>query len=292
MIGVSSTHQLVAAIERSRSVTLSAYVLQPGPVLDALEAAAERGARVTVRLEGRPFADSGGELLRDNQAAVNALAQFGADARLQDASDADGQAPLHMKAAIVDGVAFLDDRNWPADGDDFIVRDAFATDASAVLNALRGRKSTHNPCFWTDKADALAAEARLLYGSAHAKNVDVESESFGYSRRVYGAIKFLATQHVPVRLLVNARDLKANPREAQALERLRQDGVEVRVCDLDEKMALSGQRAWLGSANATFGVDDQLDWGLRTNAPDVVQTLHRRFEQNWSTGVALTSKSE
>lgn len=285
MIAVSSTGQLIAAIQGARDVTLSAYVLRPGPVLEALESAERRGARVTVRLEGRPYGDPSGELLRDNQAAVSVLTQLGGDARLQDAGGTAHGSPLHMKAAVVDGAAFLDDRNWPSDGHDFIVRDSFASDTGAVLGALQGDRPKPSRLFWTDKGDALAGEARMLYDASHTSGVEIESESFGYSRKMYGAIEFLAAHHVPVRLLVSVRDL--NPKEQSALDRLRQAGVKVRTCDLDEKMALADGRAWIGSSNATFGVDDQIDWGLRTDAPNVLAALHRRFEQNWLSGCEL-----
>ncbi|MEO6912545.1 MAG: phospholipase D-like domain-containing protein [Candidatus Baltobacteraceae bacterium] len=290
MIAVSSTDQLLAAIQRAREVTLSACTLRAGVILDALEAACRRGTEVTLRLEGRPFGDPSGELLEANQAAVSAVKRLGGDASLQDVDDSAGEAPLHMKAAVVDGVAFLDDRNWPSDGEDFIVRDSFPGDAGAIVDALRGDRSGPNRFFWTHKSDALSGEACLLYGATHARGVEIESESFGYSRRVYGAIKLLAEHHVSVRLLVSARDL--NPKEQQALERLQQAGVDVRTCDLDEKMALVENRAWIGSSNATFGVDDQIDWGLRTDAPPVLATLHARFGYNWSAGTQLTQTEQ
>lgn len=60
MLELSSQTQLTAALDRARSVTLVAYMLRRGPVFDALAAAARRGAKVTVRLEGRPYHDARG----------------------------------------------------------------------------------------------------------------------------------------------------------------------------------------------------------------------------------------
>ena len=40
----------------------------------------------------------------------------------------------------------------------------------------------------------------------------------------------------------------------------------MRVCGDSEKLAVAGERVWLGSANATvaFGQSDCIDWGVQT----------------------------
>jgi phosphatidylserine/phosphatidylglycerophosphate/cardiolipin synthase-like enzyme len=283
MITTASTADVAAAIERAHSVTFSAYVLRPGKLLDALEAAAKRGAAVTVRLEGRPYGgqdpSAAAELTAENRAAIAAIRQDGGDAALVDTSQQDGP-PLHLKAAVCDGVAFLDDRNWPDDGADTIVRDDFPRDVAAITGAIRSTPARPAQWFWTKKAAALAGETRLLYGAQHAQRVDVESESFG-ADGVYGALRTLAARGVKCRLLVAQRDV--NPKSQTLLAQLKADGVDVRVGDFDEKMAVvDGTRAWLGSANATWGYSDQTDWGLRTDAPSVVQTLEAHFNAHWS----------
>lgn len=288
MIRTASTSELVSAIEHGHSVLLSAYVLRPGHLLDGLEAAARRGARVTVRLEGRPYAGSdtaeADRLAAQNQRAVAELRADGGDAGLVDTGDADGP-PLHLKAAVCDGVAYLDDRNWPGDGADTILRDDFHRDVAAIEGALLQHPAPQPEYFWTSKAQALAGETRLLYGAQDAHNVDVESESFGRDG-AYGALKTLAAQGVHCRLLVSGRDV--NPKTRQALEALRSDGVQVRVGDFDEKMAVvDDARAWTGSANATYGYQRQLDWGVRTDAPDVVRALESHFSAHWADSTDL-----
>lgn len=287
MITTASGADVASAIGRAQSVTLSAYVLRPGSLLDALEAAARRGAHVTVRLEGRPYGgnspDGAAQLQAWNGEAVSAIRAAGGDAALVDTPDQNGP-PLHMKAAVCDGVAYLDDRNWPGDGQDTIVRDDFAPDVAAIDAAIRGTGARPTRWFWTEKAAALAGETRLLYGARHAR-VDVESESFGFDG-AYGALKTLAAHGVHCRLLVAERDV--TPKSLSALEKLKADGVDVRTGDFDEKMAIvDGSRAWLGSANATFGYPKQTDWGLRTDAPAVVQTLQTHFENHWNASTPL-----
>ena len=288
MIGIASTSDVVSAIDRGHTVLLSAYVLRPGQLLDALEAAARHGARVTVRLEGRPYAgadtDEAARLAAQNRTAVAQLRSAGADAAMVDTTSADGP-PLHLKAAVCDGVAYLDDRNWPGDGEDTIVRDDFHGDVAAIEGALTHAKAAPTKWFWTNKAQALAGETRLLYGAQSAHTVDVESESFGRDG-AYGALKRLAERGVHCRLLVSQRDL--NPKSEAALQDLERDGVQVRVGDFDEKMAVvDGARAWVGSANATYGYSDQLDWGVRTDAPGVVRSLESHFETYWDQSSAI-----
>ena len=267
-------------MQSARDVLLTAYTLRPGVVLDSLENAARRGDRVTVRLEGNPYADSSGDLSAQNRRVVRELRRLGADAKLVDTNARNGPE-LHMKAAICDGVAYLDDRNWP-DGGDTIVRDDFRADVSAVRTAALSGRASRSAEFSTSKRDALWSERRLLDSARKAQRVDVESESFGAGSGVYGALKRLAQSGVPCRLIVSRRDL--HPQSKRALCALAQAGVGVRVSDSDEKMAIvGGARAWIGSANATssFPNGNEIEWGLRTDAPDVLRHLARRFSGTW-----------
>lgn len=275
-------------MKSARSVLLTAYTLRPGPVLDDLEDAARRGAHVTVRLEGRPYGDTDGGLAAQNRRAIKELRRAGADAKLVDTNSRNGPA-LHMKAAVCDGVAFLDDRNWPGRGDS-IVRDDFPADVSAIDSAALLQRPARTPEFWTDKRDALWAERRLLASATYAKSVDVESESFGAGSGVYGALISLAQSGVRCRLIVAERDL--NGKSERSLGALARAGVQVRVSDSDEKMALvDGRRAWIGSANATTPHynGDQIDWGMRTDEPSVLRHYSQRFESTWNAATPFKS---
>ena len=281
MIAISGRREVADAIERARSVLVTSYVLRPGWMLDALEDASRHGASVRVRLEGRPYGDTSGELIADNRGAVKALRRLGADAKLVDRNRKNGP-PLHMKAAICDGVAYLDDRNWPDDAADTIVRDDFRRDADAIQAAALHKAPPPTSWFWTNKRQALAGERRLLEYAADARTVDVQSESFGAGSGTYGALKQLAESGVRCRLVVCARDV--NERSRNALRTLREAGVDVRAVNSDEKMAIvDGARAWVGSANSTSPHfdGDQIDWGLRTDASAVLAHMRERFESNW-----------
>ncbi len=255
MVALSSMPALLAALGRARRISLESYTVH-GPVLRALEGAARRGARVAVRLEGRPFEDAAGHLARENARLARELRAAGAEVTL-------GHG-VHAKEADVDGTLYLDEKNWQSG--DIVLRERGAAGITAR------------------KHDALAAEARMLRGARSTDGVVVESESFGSANAVYSALESLARAGARPRLLVAARDLHGNARERRALAQLAQAGVAVRICDDSEKLAVAGGRAWLGSANATvaWGKADTTDWGLQTGNGAIVRTVRERLEARWT----------
>lgn len=257
MVALSSTGMLLAAMARAKEITIEAYTLH-GPVLTAAEAAAQRGAHVVVRLAGAPSGDRDGGLARENERLAAQLRADGVEATLQNG--------LHAKEVRVDGTLYLDGKNWHAD--DLVLRDAEATDASIA----------------TTKFDALEMEGRLLRGASAGDRVLVESESFGCCNPVYAALAKLGTSGAAPRLLVSEHDLHGNTRERRALERLVNDGVEVRACNDSEKLTAVGDRAWAGSANATvaFGKWNMSDWGICTGKQNIVHAVRDRLESQWA----------
>ncbi|MBV8148672.1 MAG: hypothetical protein JO092_06250 [Candidatus Eremiobacteraeota bacterium] len=252
MIQLSSTKDVVATLGRARTIDAQAYTLH-GDVLHGLEDAARRGAHVSVRLEGRPFKNP--KLAEENQRVVNALRAAGADAALGH--------PLHAKAIEADGALYLDDQNWGRQ--DLVLRDDHPVDV-----VMR-------------KSEALAQEASLLL-AGNGVGAIVETESFGRYNPVSAALEKLARAGSAPRLLVSERDLRGNVKERAALARLAGEGVAIRVCENSEKLALSGNRAWVGSANATvaFGESDMTDWGLRTDDATIVNAVRSRIEAQWN----------
>ncbi|MBV8637532.1 MAG: hypothetical protein JO322_05560 [Candidatus Eremiobacteraeota bacterium] len=285
MISLSSTTELVGALQHARDVTLTAYTLPQGAVLDALASAAKRGAHVRVRLEGYIYKDDG-TVDAANADAIERLRGAGADAQLVHAAVDAPDPMLHLKGAVVDQSVFLDDRNWPDDGGDTIVRDDFALDAGMVRDAASGVEDRSTPFFSVRKRESLSSEARLINEAQKGDDVIIESESFGGANHVYTALDDAAKRGAHVRVLVAARELQGNANEQTAIDRLVHDGAAVRVCEADEKFAVVREsRGWLGSANATAAFDhpDQLDWGLRTDDANILTHLHAAFESRWTT---------
>ncbi len=287
MIALSSTGELVAALQRAHDVSLTAYTLPRGSVLDALTDAAKHGARVRVRLEGYIYKDDG-NVGKANADALARLRNAGADARFVHRSANASDPMLHLKGAVVDDALFLDDRNWPDDGGDTIVRDDFQRDAQMVRDAVSGIEERATPFFSVRKRDALSSEARLINEAQRGDDVIVESESFGGANRVYTALDAAAKRGAHVSVLVADRELDGNANEKSAIDRLVHDGAQVAVCEADEKLAVVGEaRGWLGSTNATAAFDhpDQLDWGMRTDDTAILAHLRDAFDSRWSASV-------
>ncbi len=283
---IASVPALTAALARGSEIALSAYVLRPGSAVErALERAAERGAHVVVSLEGRPY-DGGrgpeGERQANARTAA-ALRARGAEVRLTSPAD----VPVHMKAAVVDGTAFLDDRNWTSGGDAVISTDDPA-EVAAVRAALAG-ESAGTPDLALDKARALALEAETI-AAAPGDRIDVESESFGYSA-VFEALRSRAEHGAHVRLLVAEREYRSRHSsiERGALRRLGAAGVDIRITPSDEKLCIAGDRGWVGSANATDAGQPMRDWGLRTSDPAVLAALQEHFCAAWASARRVTA---
>lgn len=287
MIAVASTAAMLRAMRTAHEVTLSSYVLPPGPVERGLEDAARRGARVTVRLNGY-FYGGRSWMLQANESAVRRLKRLHADAAIVHRRDRDG-ACLHLKAAVCDGVAFLDDCNWRADGRDTILRDDGPAAVGAIRRAASGDVRAAARGIALDKASALSAEAALLRASRGP--VDVEAESIGFWS-VYSALKRLAQHGAACRLLISKYGATGKSGHAAAL--LARAGVRVRVAPSDEKFAVAGGTAWIGSANPTsaFLDGDEVEWGIRTRRADVVNALASRFNAAWKAASPLPKSEE
>jgi phosphatidylserine/phosphatidylglycerophosphate/cardiolipin synthase-like enzyme len=268
----TTVREVTDRIGNARSVTLSAYTLSPnGAMTRALLAAAAHGARVRVVLDGHAFG-----------AAQHANLATGLELRQARVRVEYTQEPLHMKAAAIDDVLYLSDRNWTSRSRaEIVLQDAIAQDKPIVLHAVDGTPGS-NEHLWTRKGDALAAEARVLQSNA-SHDVVVETESFGSGTKVYDALTARRKRGDRVRLIVAAleeRSKGANT-ERSSLRQLVAAGIEVRVGTSGEKIALDGENGWLGSTNATRGLADQIDWGMTTQGA-MTAALRQRFEENWN----------
>lgn len=264
-----------AALGSARSIALSAYTLAAnGATARALERAAERGARVHVVLEGAPAGGPAADVARANRDVAADLRRHGVAVRLAAARD----ERVHLKAAVIDGAAYFDDRNWPA-GSDTIVRVAGRAAGAAVCAALSGRpQSTRGLAL--EKAAAVRLEATAVCEGC-GDRIDLETEAFGASA-VSQALRARAAAGAHVRLLVSARAFAgATPAERSELRRVASAGVDIRLGGSGEKACVAGDRGWLGSANADIAPVPMLDWGVALHRGPLLQHLSRAFERDW-----------
>lgn len=276
MLRPSSTSEMLAAMNRARAVTFSAFTVGRGAVLRSLRSAALRGADVTVRLNGCFKHGGTVRMGEQNRSAIRMLRRLGADARLIHTGDADGPA-MHLKAAVCDSVAFLDDRNWIAGADNTVLRDDSPRDVAAIRAAASGHVPPRAAGPALDKYDALRAECTVLSASP-GDHIEVATESIGCGSLVYGALQAAAGRHP--KLLISSYGLHG--RDGMDARRLASYGVRVRVSHSCEKFALNQSRCWIGSANATSPhLNNSVDWGASSRSATLIKTLRSRFAAEW-----------
>lgn len=279
MISVSSTAEMLGALQRAREVTFAAYFLKPGPVADGLLRAARRGAAVKVRADGELYGDCRSKM-PGSRALLDALHKAGADARLVHRSDRDGPG-LHIKAVVCDGVAFLDDCNWNRGGDT-VVRDDSPSHVRAIRDAMLQRDGGRHRTLALSKACALYAEARVLGARPHPREVRVETEDLGGSP-VSQRLRDLIAKGVRCRVLVSERAFKQYAGTHEAALSLQKAGADVRMIPASEKIAVAGAHGWIGSANATSTHPNgrDVDWSITTADARFTRELKHRFDAHW-----------
>lgn len=256
-LSLSSVPDVLARIGSAHDVAFGSYFLPRGGMRDALVDAARRGAHVDVTLQADPYRNPFGG--RCNADAARMLRAAGATVSLLPSAS----APFHLKAAVCDGVAYLDDRNWTKRGPEIVVGDDDPTDVGLVRDALAGHGGA-DAALATRKDVALAREVALVEGARDVP-VIVETERVATSP-LTRALREHARAGAPTTLVV-ARATRRSPQEASAIKQLVADGVAVRVGGSNQKLALAGRAAWIGSGNATGAsgrTAGQLEWGMLT----------------------------
>ncbi len=221
---------------------------------------------MAVTLQADPYRNPFGG--RCNAEAARILRAAGADVSLLPSD----RAPFHLKAAVCDGVAYLDDRNWTKRGPEIVVADDDEKDVALVRDALAGRGGADR-ALATRKDVALAREVAVVEGARDAP-VIVETERVATSP-LTRALQQHARAGAKTTLIVG-HSSRPNPQERSAIARLVADGVVVRTGGSNQKLALAGDTAWIGSGNATGAAGrnaGQIEWGLRTRNRALVSAV-------------------
>lgn len=252
-------------------------MLRPdSPIQKALlKAARTNHAHVVVTLQRDPYRAP--EAVALNAASARALRRAGAHVRLLDLD----RSAFHLKAAVCDGVAYLDNRNWPKKDAQIVVADDAPRDVALLRAALTGRGAGSSRTLALRKDVALARETALIRRAGSAP-VFVESENIGASPLARALQAHAAHGARTVLILGNWRD--SRPAEGALIDKLRAAGVDVRETGTNAKMALAGDQVWIGSANATGAYDDrtasQADWGVVTGVKALVNAVRAALRRD------------
>lgn len=236
---------VIATIEHARRATVSAYTLSPrSAMLAALRDASDNGAIVDLVLtgDGLPYA------IEQNHRIAE---------RWQGAHVVLTREPLHLKAAIIDSGSevFVSDENWSRGG---LIVQIPSQYAIALARAMIGDAHDDGD-LTTTKASSLRAEAHVIDDAR--TDVALESESFGSDNPVYDALERALQRGVQVSVVVASREYEESAPERDALAILTRSGARVRTTPRTDKLLLTDHATWIGSANASSGVPEQVDWG-------------------------------
>jgi hypothetical protein len=268
---------VMSAISGGHSICFSAYVFTTAS-FDALDAAAKAGATETVVLPH--------EEQTTDQTDATTLTTDGATIVWD--SGTSPTHPLHAKLAIVDGVAYLDGRNW--DTTDVTITDGNSSDFTAIENALN-LNPTSSTNLDTLKSNSVTREANLITGGSYSSSVTLRymSESFGTDTAMNSALEAAALAGANVEIIVLKSDETGNATEQGVLTTLKGDGASVRLNGAggSEKMTLISNKTsgWFGSANSTkysANSDNYIDWGMTVTASGVLSSLQSYFDSTWS----------
>jgi len=273
-LSLSSVRDVIARIGSARTIAFGSYVLPPGGMRDALVGAAQRGAHVTVTLQADPYRNPDGR--RGNRVAARLLEAAGAEVTLRRSA----REPFHLKATVCDGVAYLDDRNWTKRGPETVVADDDPRDVSLVRDGIVTARGGANAALAMRKDEVLRRELALVDGAGDAPVV-VETERLR-SSPLTEALRRHARSGAETTVIVG-RARHRSRGERSALRALARDGVVVREGGANEKLALAGDAAWIGSGNATGAggrTARQVEWGLVTRDAALVDAVRTALERD------------
>ncbi len=272
-VSLSSVSAVLERVASARDVAFGSYFLPHGPMRDALVTAARRGAHVSLTLQADPYRNPYGR--RCNADAARELRAAGGSVSLLPSD----RAPFHLKAAVCDDVAYLDDRNWTQRGPETVVADGDPADVALVREALAGRGGA-DVALATRKDEAQQREVELVDRAGTAP-VFVETERVATSP-LTRALQRHAESGAPTTLVL-APTARHSAHEATALAALAASGVRVCRHGTNEKLALAGDTAWIGSGNATGASGrgaGQLEFGMLTREPALVAAVRAAFARD------------
>ncbi|HEY0615420.1 MAG TPA: hypothetical protein VGC96_12290, partial [Candidatus Elarobacter sp.] len=166
-----------------------------------------------------------------------------------------------------------------ARGPEIVVADDAPRDVALVRDALAGHGGAHGRLA-TRKDEALRRETAVVEGAGRTP-VIVETERVATSPLTRALVRH-AERGAPTTLVL-APAKRHSHAETRALAALRAAGVTVREGGKNEKLALAGDAAWVGSGNATGATGRnaaQLEWGLTTRIPALVRAIRRAVSRD------------
>jgi hypothetical protein len=90
-----------------------------------------------------------------------------------------------------------------------------------------------------------------------------------------------------VDLIVAESEYAQRPSERGSLAALAASGVKVRLLNSDEEFAVTGSTVWIGSANATGGAPNQIEFGVLLEDESIAYRIAAQFDREWTMATDL-----
>jgi cardiolipin synthase A/B len=295
-IGTSAHDALCNAFAQARSsIDAEFFSISDPSVINSLNEAAARGVHVRLHVEARPHRydhrveskSHAGDRIRSSSSLTRALRQKFSNQVDIVLEDNDGEL-MHGKAAVVDdATAYITTTNptWRgfANPGDALISDAVPRDVQAVKDNIDHKVSNDAAYAVGGPSPQLRERLTNMFSSSH--DLSIASEDLSDRDVVAHLVERQALGHHD-RVLIGDRRTAA---EMQALDWLRQTGVEVRTLSsgyMHAKYVDDGDELYVGSANLTRnGLDEAHEIGIIAPAkvmPSGAATLRAGFEANWS----------
>lgn len=264
LVRVSAQSVAAAVASPPSSLFVSDYTLNPSqPFVRTLQSYAQSGRPLFIVLSGEGFAYT----VRQNCAIVasftNGQCSIGGHHtgfwRRGNVAVYLTPYPMHAKVLMIGNRAVvLTDENDAEGGYYYAIPVPIAP---PLLSAILHGGCQSIAYITCDKTDALHLESHII---AQAKSsIVLSTESFSSGNAVSDALVAALRRRVHVSIVVAAREYQSTPREREFLKHLQGLGAKVSISQHDHKyLIVDGSVRWAGSANASAGLGNQIEWSL------------------------------
>ncbi len=281
--GVAPVLQVIQTAHRQ--VNLNGYMVDDGPILQALAAAHARGVKICVMIDGKPYGMRPQQVQKETQAirATGAMVQYAPD-RFE--SHGSHWAFDHGKWVCSLHECEIGSPNFTYAG---FGHDRDYLDVTGNADVVRAANAVFHADWTNTSAPAWAHQWLVLSPGSQPKllqvvdqpgPIDIESEEVGYAPALLRAIE--AKGHL-ARIIVPAN---VNSEGRGNLEALERDGVQVRFMPIHPlyihaKMIVGNGLAFIGSENISdISLDHNREMGLLLNGSDL-NKLQAQFDRDW-----------
>ncbi len=281
--GVAPVLQVIQAAHHQ--INLNGYLVDDGPILQALAAAHARGVQVRVMIDGKPYGMKSSQVQKESQRikATGATVQY-APARFE--SHGSHWAFDHGKWVCSLHECEIGSTNFTYAGfghdRDYLEVTSKKKVVGAANAVFHADWNNQRAPSWAHQVLVLSpgSQSKLLQVVEQPGPIDIEDEEIGYDPTLLRAI---ATKGSLARVIVPANISSEDQRNIKYLQG---HGVQVRFLPihpiyLHAKMIVGNSLAFIGSENISdISLDHNREMGLLLNGSDLSK-LQAQFDRDW-----------